>query len=134
MYNNPTATIKLELELKKDTIASLLSAAFEGGSNYWYFLNSKKAPNCLSYKTDGDDGTTFPHIDYPLNEGGELEIWDMEDDKKAYTLNLAAIKAGMKIFSEKYPEHFADAISERGDCETGDVFLQCCLFGEAIYG
>jgi len=134
---NKTNNMKIEIkyEVSMDTIASLLCCAFEGGSNYWYFIENCKAPKTLSYKMDGPDGTTFPHIDYPLNEGGELEILDMENKKKSYKLNLAIIKKGWKVFAEKYPWHFANAIVEcHADAETGDVFLQCCLFGELIYG
>jgi hypothetical protein len=32
------------------------------------------------------------------------------------------------------PRHFADVLNENDDAGTGDVFLQCCLFGEIIFG
>lgn len=34
----------------------------------------------------------------------------------------------------KYPRHWADVLAENDDATTGDVFLQCCLFGECIFG
>lgn len=130
-----TDKIEIKYEVNMETIANLLCCAFEGGSNYWYYIETFTAPKTLAYKSDGPDGTTFQHIDYPLNVGGELEILDKENKMKSYKLNLAVIKKGLKIFAEKYPWHFANAISEGNmDAETGDVFLQCCLFGELIYG
>lgn len=35
---------------------------------------------------------------------------------------------------EKYPQHWADIINESDDANTADVFLQCVVFGEVIYG
>jgi len=36
--------------------------------------------------------------------------------------------------AEKYPRHFHNFLEENDDAETGDVFIQCCLFGEIVYG
>jgi hypothetical protein len=33
-----------------------------------------------------------------------------------------------------YPRHFADLVNENDDADTGDAFVQCCVFGEVIYG
>jgi len=38
------------------------------------------------------------------------------------------------VMAKKEPRHFADFLKEDYDETTGDVFLQCCLFGEVIYG
>jgi hypothetical protein len=46
---------------------------------------------------------------------------------------MAAIKSGLKVMAEKYPHHWQDFVSENDDAITGDVFLQCCLFGEIVY-
>jgi hypothetical protein len=48
-------------------------------------------------------------------------------------LDMAAIKNGLKVMAEKYPHHWQDFVSENDDAITGDVFLQCCLFGEIVY-
>lgn len=29
---------------------------------------------------------------------------------------------------------FAEILDDNADANTGDVFLQCCLFGDVIYG
>jgi len=36
--------------------------------------------------------------------------------------------------AEKYPRHFANFAQEAEDAETGDVFIQCCVLGEIVYG
>jgi hypothetical protein len=41
---------------------------------------------------------------------------------------------GLQVMAEKYPVHFNNFDSDNFDAETGDVFLQCSLFGEIVYG
>lgn len=111
-------------KVDEQRIRDLLCNAIEGGSNYW----------CASMDRMG--GITKAQAEYrqdvPFVEGGWLEVVDEEG--KAHRLDRAAIDKGMTIFAEKYPRHFADMMNENDDATTGDVFLQCCIFGEAVYG
>jgi hypothetical protein len=69
---------------------------------------------------------------YPL-AGGWVTIRDVEEGKD-YRLDAEALELGVKAFREKCPRAFGEALAEDGDASTGDLFLQCCLFGEALYG
>lgn len=51
-----------------------------------------------------------------------------------YRLDRAALLRGSDLMAEKFPHHFANVITENADAETGDVYLQCCLFGGIVYG
>jgi hypothetical protein len=44
------------------------------------------------------------------------------------------VTKGLEIMATKYARHFADLVSENDDADTHDVFLQCALFGEVVYG
>lgn len=44
------------------------------------------------------------------------------------------LKSGALAMMKKHPRAWGDFLAGRDDAGTGDVFLQCCLFGEAIYG
>ena len=44
------------------------------------------------------------------------------------------IKRGLTVMAKKERKHFVDFLNEDYDETTADVFLQCCLFGEVIYG
>ena len=128
-------TFEAKINVDPKRIADLLVCAFEGGSNYWYMIVDYIEPPGEVFKSTGDQ--VFKHCDYPLSEGGGVVIKDIEDDDedaKTYTLNIETIKRGLAIMSAKYPNHFADFMNENDDAETGDVFLQCCLFGEIVYG
>lgn len=134
--------MKVEIEVSLQVISDTLCSAFEGGSNYWYHIDEFIQPPLLTFLSDralsnltGAPARVFRHLDFPLNEGGSLTISDKEDrTAPARTLNLATIATGLKVMAEKYPRHFADMMNEDGDAETGDVLLQCCLFGEVVYG
>jgi hypothetical protein len=119
---NVTLTQTVDEQRLKD----LLCNAIEGGSNYW----------CASMDRMG--GVTRKQAEYrqdvPFVSGGWLEVVDGEDEGKKHRLDRAAIEKGLQVFAEKYPKHFADMMAENDDATTGDVFLQCCIFGDAIYG
>lgn len=124
-----TQTITLE------QVSSLLCSAFEGGSNYWYMIEEKINPTIWTFESEPkpEKGNHWVQ-DYPLNRGGALLISDKEDkDHRTYRLDLNALQQGLKSMAEKDPHHITSILSEDADAETGDVFLQHCLFGEIVY-
>src|SRR6202034_1114495 len=58
-------------------LAALLTSAFEGGSDYWAEVQKCNKPDSLDFMLDGPDGAPYPHVDYPLNEGGSVVVLDV---------------------------------------------------------
>lgn len=120
---NVVTVVKVPTQQVKD----LLCCAIEGGSNYWVeFINRHGATKQQAeYRQD-----------VPFVAGAYLEV--KEDNEcgpgRTFTIGLNEIHSGLVVMAEKYPKHFADVMSENMDATTGDVFLQCCCFGEVIYG
>lgn len=112
--------------------ADLLCSAFEGGSNYWYMIDSYVTPEVMA-KPWGDDYTPA-YIFIPFSEGGAVIIED--DDGETHTLDNAAVERGKELLATdpQYSHQYADLLQENDDGDTGDTFLQLCLFGEVIYG
>jgi hypothetical protein len=136
-----TLSVTLPLQVKLKDIASLLVNAFEGGSNYWYEIKSYRKPKTFTFKLDDLELGAYPHCDYPLNKGGGVRVGIKDENgledpktKKPVMLNLAKVTKGLQVMAKKYPHHFANFMADNADAETGDVFLQCCLYGEIIYG
>jgi hypothetical protein len=134
-------TIPVTHNISKERIADVLCSAFEGGSNYWYRIEKEVTPEeGKRFKTFPDLGDGTSYLDLPLSEGGALIVSDFNgvnegETPKKRTLNLSSIQRGLKVMAEKYPRHFGHFLDEeRADSITGDVFLQCCLFGEIVYG
>jgi len=118
----------------------LLVGAFEGGSNYWYMIERTKLRPGLKIEDFHNGGKMQPKDDYyhwsqlvPTTRGCALII-TCDDDKQEYKLNLTQLKIGECIMRTKYPEHYADVLAENDDSITADVFLQCALLGEVVYG
>jgi hypothetical protein len=132
--------MQVTLKIDDEKIASALISAFEGGSNYWYQIESVRKPRGEQalWKYREDSGRVYPHIDYPMNPTGHLIISSLEEPEKGkFKLTRRRIEQGLQKLAESkdYGHHFRDLASDDGgDQVTGDVLLQFCLFGDVIYG
>lgn len=136
-------SITVETHVPIKTVRGLLVSAFEGGSNYWYVIDSYQLGGGYKFADFKEGGKAQPKDDYfhwsqliPTVKGCALIIEAGEEysGSEAKRLDLDAIKKGLSIMPEKYPRHWADVLAENDDATTGDVFLQCCLFGECFFG
>ena len=138
--------------MNKDMMRGLLCCALEGGSNYWYHgLAPHTLPEGVSY-ADFQEGGQFADPDeywHPLeliattpkckvslkadDYGDESDpAWDTESE--CFVFGLKELRAGLEVMRKKYPHHWKDHCDENSDATTGDVFLQCALFGELVFG
>lgn len=128
-----------------DMVLGLLCSALEGGSNYWYMIERHKLPKGVSSGKDLECESGGGALNWKapysvaVTPGGEVIFSVIDGDtngdgKKTYRLDRVALKQGLQLMAEKYPKHWYNFIDENGDAETGDVFLQLCLFGSVIYG
>jgi hypothetical protein len=137
---------KVTQEVSEEFVKTQLCNAFEGGSNYW----AKNIDYCLPKGIDISEfreggvrqGDKYWHWSQliPLVEGCEVLIEDdvqrheMQSDDYVLSLDREKIQRGLQVMNDKFPEHWNSAHDGGGDGWTGDVFLQCCLFGDVIYG
>ena len=49
-------------------------------------------------------------------------------------LKCKKLKIGFDIMSKNFVNHYKNFLEEDEDAITGDVFVQCCLFKDVIYG
>jgi hypothetical protein len=127
--------VTTEVEIPIERVADMLCCAFEGGSNYWYHIKVKKAPEQFTFRYMPDlMEKPTSYTDFPTNEGGYLIVGDDEESMPDGMLDLGTIRTGLEVMADKYARHFQDLLNENDDADTGDVFLQCCLYGEVIFG
>lgn len=123
---------KVTTLLTDEKIAGLLCSGMDtGGINYWAEVQSKRKPR--GKMTVGEDWQRYPLYSYPVTPTGSVTIKDIETGKE-YVLNRKSIQRGLTVMQEKYPRHFGNFLNEDDDAETGDVFIQCCLLGDVLYG
>lgn len=77
----------------------------------------------------------------------EDKIWTYVKADNAHVINFAdkedgtlarmtwkRIQNGTNTMAEEYDWHFMDVIMENDDAVTADVWLQCVLLGDVVYG
>lgn len=127
-------TINRPVHITNHQIAGLLCTSFEGGSGYWANVDLAYNPTDAEMTDSETYGDWKGYAQYMVNHPDfKLTITDFEEEE-SYTLTLETLKKGLKVMAEKYTRHFDDFINENDDADTGDVFLQCAVFGEVIYG
>lgn len=107
-------TIAIRSHIDTGDIKNLIDSASRG-SAYW-------CNNDLGYESETIKALTIKGC-----------IVSDSEEEKHHLLNITKIKKGLTVMAKKYPNDFADFIKSDYDQNTGDIFLQCCLFGEVIY-
>ncbi len=128
---NHRTSITIDIDTKR--IGDLLCEGIEQGIAYWAEIVRYISPTDDVYRWDSE--RRVKHVDYPLNPGGVVVLREKDKaDAQDLRLDHAAVLRGLEVMRKKYPAQFARWIAENDDAETGDVFIQCCLFGRTKYG
>jgi hypothetical protein len=128
-------TYETTIKVDPKRVQDMISGAFEGGSNYWLGRGRVELVN-PKYEDLPPDGVVW----YGNSKRNVFAEPDFKvtifvvDDGETKILDQAAIARGLEVMATKYGRHFSDMVSENDDADTSDVFLQCCLFGEVVYG
>lgn len=114
----------LTREYTWERIQELLLCVFDDGAQCsWYrSLYITKAPYDYHHL----------HI-IPTLADGEVCLRTDDAPDSTFVLNRGALKKGLEVMAKKYPRHTADFLTGNEDAETGDAFLQCCVFGDIWY-
>lgn len=123
------AKVEVKVSVGIETVRNLFTCAIEGGSSYW----------CEKIRPLNEDEKTSVMRDPTIYMTKGFYAWEEEssDDKprKKKVIETDIVKA-LELMALRYPDtHFKNALDDSAmDAETGDVFLQLCLFGEVVYG
>lgn len=138
----PAGSILVPLEIDYEKVANAFIGVIEGGYSPW--LHSfHPAPDDMSQTLKRGiqllDGIWYATAAYWRDGGAAVLRYDKADEDEGagggeITLSKAEITLGLGAMATKAPRHFADLMSENDDAITHDVFAQCCIFGDIIYG
>ena len=118
------ATVSIPLERLHSTAIS----GVEAGIGYW--------AKVLEYRWHDatlEDGSTILCLD-KLRVRDHLGVEPKHPTKAEYIIDDATLVRGLQILVDRYPRHAAAIFGRREDAETGDVLIQCAVFGEIVYG
>jgi hypothetical protein len=130
-----------------DRIQGLLVSAFEGGSNYWYekagvdyggmtrddFMSHVRGWTASLIDLGAEDMWHGYYAPFVPGCATTLYVHDDPDVPGPVRLDLDAIKRGIDLMAHNTPHHWTTFVEENEDADTGDAFLQLCLFGEIRY-
>jgi hypothetical protein len=112
-----------ELEVTSSMIADQIVTGFEGGVNYW-------VDRAIRIK---GETTEKPWYSDPKLYEQDFDI-EIHAEDEVHHLTPETIKAGLEHMAKSMPSDFRDIVDHQGDASTADVFLQCCLFKDVVYG
>ena len=119
-------TVTVKQTISQERLEDLLCCAFEGGIGYWARIV---------------DATWSSGVDYSHQlpvRGGAVRLGDSTGEGwpegARPILSRDSIRRGLQTMADKYPRHWSDFVRENEDAITGDVFVQCVVFGEVVFG
>lgn len=125
--------------LSHEGLSDLLSTASYG--SYWAVIKIKRSEYHLAEEWKNE--CIEDKWASVLLNGGTLSVYDegesgselYEDEPvQKHPLTLKAVRKGLRLMKEQYPDHWTDLVEENEDAVTGDVWLQLAVFGEVVYG
>ncbi len=128
--------------VSEDMVRNLLKLALENGSKYWMYLLKYEYPNNTLHSDfigDGkfatlDNGSKWA-VEYllPFHRGGGVIIEEKSSDFR-HTITREKLLHGLDMMAQKYPRHFQNVIDGTTTPDNADVFLQCALFDDIVFG
>lgn len=148
--DHPDGGFDVRTRVSNKDVANLLCGAFEGGTYYWcVIVEIIKPPEDVIWSDRNDQGELdegailYRKYDYPVTPGGAVVITTQEEydeaegdvsKMKTYRLDRDTIARGLNVMLKKYPSQLAAFLEGNDDADTADIFVQCCAFGEIVYG
>lgn len=131
-------TIDVTVGVNPETVLQLLTSALtDGAADYWLTGVSLHKP-ATSLQTFTENGTVaWPACAWNPVNGGSIIVTAPHPKTEAdtdYLVDGKVVQNGLAVMASKYPHHFVDVLKQDTDDTTGDVFIQCCIYGDIIYG
>jgi hypothetical protein len=129
-------------------VEDVLVTAFEGGSNYWYWIKidehwfdvAKRYDIELAKKENPQRTTASPIVIRISNallnvENFSMNIYDLEDtDERLGVLTKESFVKGCEICATQYPHVWENLMTESYDANDADVLFQLAVMGDVVFG
>jgi hypothetical protein len=134
-------SIQVTIEISSRRIADMFDGAIEGNymTRSWCESITVSEDQYETYLTEAG-GPWYDNPDFFSQSGYEIIV---EHDGKnsdegardsTTIITPKMMQQGLQIMATKYSKHFVDMIEERDDNITQDVFLQCIVLKDVVFG
>lgn len=124
--------VTIDYEITYDIFSCVIVDSLEGGSNYWYILNTDAFIDDLP-KTKEPLSVRIAEALYN-NTGVNITVYDLETDENLGQLNYDSCMRAFNLMSLNYKQSLLDIINEESDSSDADIFLQLAVMGEVVFG
>lgn len=107
----------------------IADSSWIAANKYWYSDANEK--NRKANPTPCIEDKIWTYV--TANDDHIFKFIDKEDGSESF-MTWPRIQEGTNTMAEKYDWHFMDLIMENDDAVTADVWFQCVLLGEVVYG
>lgn len=117
--------IDVEIRISNEDIDDIMVCALEGGINYW----------CGKCEVVGD--YLGEYASDQISRGGELILYDIEDEDEHWKLNKGKLLKGIRMYIENGYYNIVNNGKINAyeiDAEVADCIIQYALFGGIIFG
>ena len=129
--------IVLQREVSRETLENIFVTALEGGSNYWYLINSKTIKKIRDAVPNSvDPYTSTALFKAVMDFGVEVEVHDIEDtDELLGVLSYKTITKKLQLLANSpYNWALKDELDENGDANSSDVVFQYLVMEDVLFG
>lgn len=118
------SSLEVAILVSEEELHDLLTLAIEcGGSNLWASIDvGEYQAGWANYLTARFTARREPDV-----EGGSMI-------GQSYQLSREKLVAGLAAMAREHRRHFCNILLDAADATTGDVLVQCALFGDVVYG
>lgn len=139
--DNIKPQIMVPVEIDMDKVTNAIVGFVENGYSPWA-SNFRKQESKETIIADGQrPKESIWYSERQFWELGGIAIFDYDrpEDPEgsmlgSFVMGTAELTEGLRKMANVAPQHFADLLNENDDAVTHDVFVQCVVFGEIIYG
>ena len=117
-------SITQERTLSRDELADIMVAALEGGSNYWYTMDTAQS----------DKGGAEYWSQAPVYGHVTLAYADDPDEYGWRRVDLDAVLQAMRELAQRRPATYGRLIENDYDADDADALLQLAAFGDILFG
>jgi hypothetical protein len=132
-----TIIINIKKEISSDMLENVFVTALEGGSNYWYWIDSdsiRKVRELMPDKKNTPLSVAIfkAVIEYQMT----IPVYDAETKDVIGALNPISVATRLEHLANdaNYKWALENELEENGDANSSDIIFQYLVMGEVVYG